>query len=169
MGLEISRISTGHDSNIIGRHRNTLLTNEGNNKVSNPDLDTASTLNVDITQCTKYPLNDPLNLNPNTPSSNFACTAYGTHTILPKDMHESQPDINAQKKGNIPEEYHIIYFQKEHHNEKHQGHLSNIIALKCGKIINIELSMSKQSPSCYINIPTHTGYISPLQLVRGLP
>ena len=50
LGLDISRFSTDYDSNIIGHHRNTLPPDEGNNKVSNPDIDTASKPNIDITQ-----------------------------------------------------------------------------------------------------------------------
>ena len=50
LGLDISMISTDHDFNIISRHRNVLITDEGSNNVSKPDLDTASEPNLDITQ-----------------------------------------------------------------------------------------------------------------------
>ena len=48
--LDIYRIFTDHNSNITGHHRNTLLPDEGSNKVSKTDLDTASKPNLDITQ-----------------------------------------------------------------------------------------------------------------------
>ena len=73
LGLDISRFSTDYDSNIIGHHRNTLLPDEGSNKVYNPDLGTSFKNNLDITQCAKYLLDDPLNINHNTPSSNVEC------------------------------------------------------------------------------------------------
>ena len=66
MGLDISRISTYHDSNIIGLRRNALLPDEGINKVSNPDIDMVFLNNIDITQCDKYLSNDTLNININT-------------------------------------------------------------------------------------------------------
>ena len=89
LGLDISSISTDNDSNIIGCHSNGLLTNEGRNKVSNPDLDTASKPDIDITKCTQYIYNNPLNLNLNTSSSNFSFRDYGTPTTPPKDRKES--------------------------------------------------------------------------------
>ena len=84
MGLDISRISTDHDSNIIVRHRNVILPDEGSNNVSKPDIYTASKPNLGITQFAKYIFNDPLYLNPNTPSSNFACKYYFMHKTQPK-------------------------------------------------------------------------------------
>ena len=53
LGLDTSRIFIDYDSNIIGRHRNTLLPVEGSNKVSKPGLDTASKYNLETTQCAK--------------------------------------------------------------------------------------------------------------------
>ena len=44
----------------------------------------------------------------------------------------------------------------------------NIIPLIYGTIFYTELSMSKQSPSDYNIIPTHKGYILPLQLLLVL-
>ena len=49
-----------------------IIPDEGSNNVSKPGIDTASKPNLDITQFAKYLFNDPLNLNPNTPSSKFA-------------------------------------------------------------------------------------------------
>ena len=71
MGLDISRISTYRDYNIIGYHRNVILPDEESNNFSKPGLDTTFKPNLDITQFAKYIFNDPLNLNPNTASSNF--------------------------------------------------------------------------------------------------
>ena len=89
--LNISIISTDYDSNIIGRHRNTLLPDEGSNMVSKPYLNTASKTDIDITQYDKYLLNELLNPNINSPSSNFSCKDYGTLTTLTKDRKETQP------------------------------------------------------------------------------
>ena len=89
LGPDISIIFTDHDSNIIGFHRNALFPDEGGNKVSNPDLDTASKHNLDITQCANYLFNDPFNIDLDTPSSNFSCKDYGTPTTPPKDRKES--------------------------------------------------------------------------------
>ena len=90
MGLDISKIYTDHDSNIIGCHRNALLPDEGSNTVYNPYLDTASKPNLGITKCDKYLFNDLLNLNINTPSYKFEYKDYGTPKSLPKDMKETQ-------------------------------------------------------------------------------
>ena len=62
-----------------------LFPDERSNNDSDVDTDTASKPNLDITQCSKYLYNDPLNTNPNTPSSNFLCKYYGTPTKIPKD------------------------------------------------------------------------------------
>ena len=85
LGPEISRIYTDRDSDITGRHRNALLPDEGGNKFYKLDIDTSSKINIDITHCSKYLFNDPLNQNLSTPSSNFAFKDYGTPTTLPKD------------------------------------------------------------------------------------
>ena len=50
LGLDIFRISTYNDSDIIGHLRNTLLPDEGGNKVFKPDIDTASKPNIGITK-----------------------------------------------------------------------------------------------------------------------
>ena len=42
--LDISTTFTNRDSNIIGCHRNAFLTDEESNKVSKPDIETASKL-----------------------------------------------------------------------------------------------------------------------------
>ena len=85
LGPDTSRIYTDHDYNIIGFHRKALLTDDIINKVYNPDIDMSSKPNIEITQCAKYLFNETLNLSTNTPSSNFSCTDYVTHTTLPKD------------------------------------------------------------------------------------
>ena len=90
------------DYNIIGCHKNALLPNEGINKISKPDIYTVSKLNIDITQCAKYIFNDPLNLNTNTPSYNFTCKDYGTHTTPPKNRKGSQPGGISRKEGKRP-------------------------------------------------------------------
>ena len=166
--LDISRVSTDYDYNIIGPHRNALFPDDGSNEVSKPVFDTASKPDLVITQCAKYLLNDPLNLNINNPGSCIACKYYVKHTALSKDTlpkcrKGSRPGVISRYEGNIPEEYHLTYFKKEHYSEKHQGQLSNIIALKCNTIIYIKLSMYNQDPSSDVNIPTQKGYISPLQ------
>ena len=51
--LDISRVSTDYDYNSIVPQRNALLTDEGINEVSKPDLDTASKPDVVITQFDK--------------------------------------------------------------------------------------------------------------------
>ena len=114
MGLDISRIFTDHDFNIIGHHRNSLLPDEWINKVSNPDIDTASKPNFYITQCTKYLFNDPLNININTSSYNVVCKCYVTPTTLPKYRKKVQPGRISSKEGNRPEESHLTYLQKDH-------------------------------------------------------
>ena len=38
LGRDISRVSTYHDSNMIGHHRNVLPQDKGGNKVSKPDF-----------------------------------------------------------------------------------------------------------------------------------
>ena len=114
LGLDISRVSIDYNSNIIGHHNNMLIPDEGSNKVSKPDLDTASKPNLDITQCAKYLFNDPLNLNLSTPSSNFVCKYYGTPITPPKDSKYIQPGVNSCKEGNIHEESHLISLQKDH-------------------------------------------------------
>ena len=167
LGLDISRAYTYYDSNVIGHHRKVLLPDEGSNNVSKPDLDNDSKPNIDITQCAKYLLNDPLN--PNSPSSNFSCKYYGTPKTLPKDMKESQPGGISRKEVNIPEEYRLTSLQKEHYSKKQKVQLFNNIPLIFGTIIYIGLSMYKQVPSAYVIIPTHEGYILPLQLLIGLP
>ena len=48
---------------------NALLPDEGSNKISKPDPDTASKPNLDITNYDKYLFNEPLNLNSNITSS----------------------------------------------------------------------------------------------------
>ena len=58
LGLDILRVSTDYDSNIIGHYRNALPPDEGSNKVSNPDNYTASKPNLGTTQCAKYLLNE---------------------------------------------------------------------------------------------------------------
>ena len=73
------------------------------NNFYNSDLDTDSKPDLDITRCAKYLINDPLNINPNTPSSNFACKDYGTHRTLPKDRNNIQPGGISHKGGNRPE------------------------------------------------------------------
>ena len=82
--------------------------------VSKPGLDTDYKPNIDITQCANDLFNDPLNLNTNTPSYNFSCKDYGTHTTLPKDRKEIQPRGISRKEGNIPKESHLTSLQKEH-------------------------------------------------------
>ena len=69
----ISRISTDHDSNTIGRHRNALLPDYISNKVYKPDLDTEYKPYLDINNCTKYLFNDPFNINTNPSSYNLSC------------------------------------------------------------------------------------------------
>ena len=117
LGLDISRIFIDHDPNIIGHHRNALLTYEGNNNVYKPDFDMASKPNIDITQFNKYIFDDPLNININTPSSNFACQAYSTPTTLPKYRKDIQHGRVSHKDGNIPEEYHLTSFHQGHYRE----------------------------------------------------
>ena len=119
LGLDISRVSIDYNSNIIGHHNNMLIPDEGSNKVSKPDLDTASKPNLDITQCAKYLFNDPLNLNLSTPSSNFACKYYVTHTTLPKDSNQSQPGNISHKEGNRPENSHLTLLHEYHCSDKH--------------------------------------------------
>ena len=85
VGLYIYKISTDYGSSIKGPHRNEFLPDEGKNKNSNPDIDTASKPDLDITQCTEYIFNDQLNPNLNTPSSNFAPKDNGTTKIQLKD------------------------------------------------------------------------------------
>ena len=51
--LDISRVSTDYDYNSIGPQINALLTDEGINEVSKPDLDTASKPDIVITQFDK--------------------------------------------------------------------------------------------------------------------
>ena len=85
LGPDKSSISTDHDSNIIGRHWNALLSDEWSDKVYMPDLDTVSKRIIDIAQCAKYLSNDSLNQNIDTPGSNFSYKYYVTPTNLPKD------------------------------------------------------------------------------------
>ena len=70
--ITTNMITTEYESDIIGCHRSEILPDEGSNKVSKPNLDTDSKPDLDITQCTNYLFNDPLNLNINTPSYNFS-------------------------------------------------------------------------------------------------
>ena len=112
LGLDISRIFTDHNFNIIGRHMNTLLPDEGSNKVSKPDLDVDSKHNIDITHFSKYLCNDPLNPNTNAPSSNCTCKDYVTHTTPPKDRKESQPGRISCKEGNRSEDLHLTPLQE---------------------------------------------------------
>ena len=61
-----------------------------------------------IAQCDKYLLNDPLNLNLDTPSSNIAYNGYGTPKTLPKYTlakfrKEYQPGGIPCNQDNIPE------------------------------------------------------------------
>ena len=107
LGFDISRISTDNDSNIIGRHRNVILPDDGSNKVSKPDIDTDYKPNIDIIKCDKNLFNDPLNLSTNTPSSNVECKYYDTYTTLPRVRKEIQPVGFSRKEGNVPEEYHL--------------------------------------------------------------
>ena len=74
-----------------------FLPDEGSNNVSKPVIYMASKPNLDITQFAKYLFNDPLNLNPNTPSSNFAFKYYGIHKTLPKGRKEIQPGVISSK------------------------------------------------------------------------
>ena len=108
MGLEISRISTNYDSNIICIHRNALLPDEGKNSFSRTDLDTSSKPDLDITQCARYLFNEPLHLNINTQSYNLVCKYYVTPTIIPKDTLPNnrrmiQPGGISRKDSNILE------------------------------------------------------------------
>ena len=52
--LEISKVSTDYDSNVIYHHRNALPTVEGSDNVSNSDLDMVYKPNIGIIQWTKY-------------------------------------------------------------------------------------------------------------------
>ena len=103
VGVDISRIYTDYDSNIIGPHMNTILTDEGRNKDSNTGLDKYSKPDIDTTKWSKFLLNDPLNLNINPPNCIFVQKYYGTPITLPKDRKESQPSIISHKKVNITE------------------------------------------------------------------
>ena len=138
--LDIYRVSTDCYYNIIGPHINELLPDEGRNEVSKPDFDTASKHDFVITQCAKYLLHDPLNININNPGSNIAYKGYGTPTDLPKDTpqkcrKESQTGGISRYEGNIIEESHLTYFHKEHYSGKHQFQMSNIIYLNWSTII----------------------------------
>ena len=84
LGLDISRVSTYYNSNIIGHQNNVLPSDEGSNKVSNTDIDMDSKPNISITQYAKYLFNETLNPNTNTPSSNFSHKDYGTPATLTK-------------------------------------------------------------------------------------
>ena len=53
LGLDISRVSTFYDSNIIGHYRNVILPDGESDKVSKTYLDTDSKPNIDITKCAK--------------------------------------------------------------------------------------------------------------------
>ena len=97
---------------FIGHHRYALLTDECSIKAYKPELNMTSKPNLDITQCAKHILNEPLNINIDTPSSNFSRKDYGTPTTLPKDRKENHPRRISRKDGNIPEDYQLIPFQK---------------------------------------------------------
>ena len=155
LGIDISIIFIDYYSNVIDRHRNAFFTDEERNKASNPDLYMASKTDIEINQWAKYLLNEPLNPNLNTASSNFAWKDYGIPETLPKYSKESQPGRISHKDGNRLEEPHLTSFQKEYYSEQQQGQLINIIRQFCGTIIYIELSMSKQSPSVYVITLTH--------------
>ena len=89
MGLDISRISKDYNSNIIGRHRNMFIVNEGRNKASNTYLYT--------TNCSKLIYNDLLNLNINRQGSIFERKCYGKIITLKKDRKEIQPVVTSRK------------------------------------------------------------------------
>ena len=55
-GLDVSRVYPGHNPNIMGRHRNTQFPDDRGDKAYKPGIGN--------TQCTKFPLTDPFNLNP---------------------------------------------------------------------------------------------------------
>ena len=114
--LEISRVSTYYDSNIIGRHRISLLPYEGRNKDYKPDIDTYSKPDIDSTKCTKYLLNDPLNLNIKPPGSNLTKKYNGIPIIPPKYINGSQPGGISCKDGSRTDESHLISSQKDHYS-----------------------------------------------------
>ena len=132
--LDISRVSTYYDSNILDRHRTAFLTNEGRNKAYNPDPDKDSTPDLDITQCTKKLFNDPLNLNIKPPSSNFSKKDNGTPIIPPKYRKGSQPGRISYKEGNRTDDYNLKTSHKENCSDQQQGQLYKTIPLNCGTI-----------------------------------
>ena len=71
--LKYPGISTYHNSNIIGRHRNAILPEKRIKKVSKPGLETASKPNFDKIHYAKFLVNEPLDININTLSYNFSC------------------------------------------------------------------------------------------------
>ena len=133
LGLDIYRIITYYDFNIISHHRNALITDEGRNKVSNPDTYTYSKPDLYTTQCNKNPYNYPLSLNLNTPSSNFACKEYVISTIL--TTYNLPKYIKGIKPVGISRYLHLTLFHKENYSKQHQGHLFNIIPQNCGTLI----------------------------------
>ena len=94
-----------------------VLLDEARNNNSKPDLDMVYKPDLDIAQCDKYLLNNPLNINLNPPSYNLSRKYYGMPRTLSKYRKGSQCVGISRKKGNIPEESHLTYFHKDQYNE----------------------------------------------------
>ena len=103
--LNISKASPRYDPNIMGKHRNSLFTDEGGNKDSKPDIDTA--------KWSKFLFNYPLKTK--LPDYNFARNEYVIPIILQKYIKGIKPGGISWKEGNKLEEYQLQYVQKEHY------------------------------------------------------
>ena len=71
----------------MGHYRNALLTDEGRDKSSKPDLVKDSNTDIDTNNCAKVLLNDPLNLN--LPGYIFERKYYGIPIPPPKYLKGS--------------------------------------------------------------------------------
>ena len=69
----------------------------------------ATKLDTDVTQCSNFPYNDPLN--PNLLGfigSILVCDRYGIPGILNKYIKESIYGVITRKEGNIPDYAHLV-------------------------------------------------------------
>ena len=78
---------------FIGHHRYALLTDECSIKAYKPELNMTSKPNLDITQCAKYILNNPLNFILNSPSYDF----YKNIMVHPQPYQRIERIVNPKE------------------------------------------------------------------------